>query len=272
MRAIEGVEIVPLDVTDEKSGRRSRGRYRRQGRYPGQHRRAHAGRAVCSTGAARAWRARRSTRAISASCISRRRSARRCARGADGVNSAAAWVNILSVYALANWPAYGAFSASQAACLSLSHCLRAELRPGGVKVAERVHRPARDRMVPDRAAAEGRAARRSRARSCRRSSAGIEDVFVGDVAEDIRQRLAANPEGARTRTGRVSVRRSKTVLVDFAGAVCVRRRARRRSDLHAERRIFPSSCCRPSSANARRSASGRSRVTTSAARRGTGTT
>ena len=51
-------------------------------------------------------------------------------RGADGVNSAAAWINILSVYALENWPPYGAYSASQAACLSLSHCLRAELRPG----------------------------------------------------------------------------------------------------------------------------------------------
>jgi uncharacterized OB-fold protein len=32
-------------------------------------------------------------------------------RGADGANSAAAFVNLLSVHALANWPAYGAFSA-----------------------------------------------------------------------------------------------------------------------------------------------------------------
>src|SRR4029077_11651096 len=56
------------------------------------------------------------------------------ARGADGVNSAAAFVNLLSVYALANWPAYGAFSATEAACLSAAQSLRAELRPGGVKV------------------------------------------------------------------------------------------------------------------------------------------
>ena len=55
-------------------------------------------------------------------------------RGADGVNNSIAWVNVLSVYALVNWPAFGAYSASQAACLSLSHSLRAELRPGGVKV------------------------------------------------------------------------------------------------------------------------------------------
>ena len=56
------------------------------------------------------------------------------ARGADGVNSAAAFVNLLSVYALVNWPAYGAFSATEAACLSAAQSLRAELRPGGVKV------------------------------------------------------------------------------------------------------------------------------------------
>ena len=122
-------------------------------------------------------------------------------RGSDGVNSAAAWVNILSVYALANWPMFGAYSASQAACLSLSHSLRAELRPGGVKVVNVFYGPARYRMVPDGAAAEGRAVARSRARSCRRSKRGLEDVFVGDVAEDIRQRLAANPKAVERELG-----------------------------------------------------------------------
>ena len=55
-------------------------------------------------------------------------------RGADGVNSAAAFVNLLSVHALMNWPAYGSHSATEAACLSAAQCMRAELRPGGVKV------------------------------------------------------------------------------------------------------------------------------------------
>jgi uncharacterized OB-fold protein/NAD(P)-dependent dehydrogenase (short-subunit alcohol dehydrogenase family) len=31
-------------------------------------------------------------------------------RGADGINNSVAWVHILSVYALANWPAFGAYS------------------------------------------------------------------------------------------------------------------------------------------------------------------
>ena len=44
------------------------------------------------------------------------------ARGADGANAAAAFVNLLSVHALVNWPAYGAFSAAEAACLSAAQC------------------------------------------------------------------------------------------------------------------------------------------------------
>jgi short-subunit dehydrogenase len=39
-------------------------------------------------------------------------------RTADGVNNAAAFVNILSVHALSAHPEYGAFSASQAAARS----------------------------------------------------------------------------------------------------------------------------------------------------------
>jgi NAD(P)-dependent dehydrogenase (short-subunit alcohol dehydrogenase family)/uncharacterized OB-fold protein len=55
-------------------------------------------------------------------------------RGADGQSSATAWVNLLSVYALSNFPPHGTFSASKAAALSLSQCLRAEMRAGGVRV------------------------------------------------------------------------------------------------------------------------------------------
>ena len=55
-------------------------------------------------------------------------------RGADGQASATAWVNLLSIYALANFPPHGTYSASKAAALSLSQCLRAEMRAGGVRV------------------------------------------------------------------------------------------------------------------------------------------
>ena len=55
-------------------------------------------------------------------------------RGADGHSSAVAWVNLLSIYALANFPPHGTFSASKAAAQSLAQCLRAEMRPAGVRV------------------------------------------------------------------------------------------------------------------------------------------
>src|SRR5215469_16089844 len=56
------------------------------------------------------------------------------ARGADGQSSAVAWVNLLSIFALSNFPAHGTFSASKAAAYSLAQCLRAEMRPAGVRV------------------------------------------------------------------------------------------------------------------------------------------
>ena len=114
-------------------------------------------------------------------------------RGADGVNSATALVNLLSVHALANWPAYGAHSAVEAACLSAAQCLRAELRPGGVKVLNAFFGPLETewfQTVPPPKLAPAALAR-AVVDALRK---GLEDVFVGDVAEDIRARLAVNPK------------------------------------------------------------------------------
>jgi short-subunit dehydrogenase len=122
------------------------------------------------------------------------------ARGADGINAAAAFVNVLSVHALMNWPEYGAFSAVEAACLSAAQALRAELRPGGVKVLtvfvgpldiEWFQELPPPKLAPDAVAAATIAALRS----------GIEDAYVGDVAEDIRARLAAEPKALERELG-----------------------------------------------------------------------
>ena len=115
------------------------------------------------------------------------------ARGADGINAAAAFVNLLSVHALASWPAYGAFSAVEAACLSASQALRAELRGGGVKVLNvfagpldtEWFQPVPPPKLPPAALA---------AATVRALQQGLEDAYVGDVAEDIRARLAAQPK------------------------------------------------------------------------------
>ncbi len=56
------------------------------------------------------------------------------ARGADGQANAVAWVNLLSIFALSNFPPHGTFSASKAAAYSLSQCLRAEMLPAGIRV------------------------------------------------------------------------------------------------------------------------------------------
>ena len=122
------------------------------------------------------------------------------ARGADGVNSAAAFVNLLSVYALANWPAYGAFSATEAACLSAAQSLRAELRPGGVKVVNVFFGPLETewyQAVPPPKVAPSALARAT----VRALQQGLEDVFVGDIAEDIRGRLAVNPKALERELG-----------------------------------------------------------------------
>jgi NAD(P)-dependent dehydrogenase (short-subunit alcohol dehydrogenase family)/uncharacterized OB-fold protein len=114
------------------------------------------------------------------------------ARGADGV-AAAAFVNLLSIHAMAAWPAYGVFSSVEAACLSAAQTLRSELRPGGVKVVNLFSGPLETEwfqtVPPPKVAPEALAKAVIGA-----LRAGVEDVFVGDVAQDIRARLAVNPK------------------------------------------------------------------------------
>ncbi len=114
-------------------------------------------------------------------------------RGADGVSSATAIVNLLSVYALMNWPDYGAYSSVEAACLSATQSLRAELRPGGVRMVNVFFGPLETewfQTVPPPKVTPAALAR-AVVDALQR---GLEDVFVGDVAEDVRARLAVNPK------------------------------------------------------------------------------
>ena len=121
-------------------------------------------------------------------------------RGADGVNSAAAFVNLLSVHALMNWPAYGSNSAVEAACLSASQCMRAELRPGGVKVLNAFFGPLETewfQIVPPPKLAPAALAKAVFAAL----QDGNEDIFVGDIAQDIRDRLKTNPKALERELG-----------------------------------------------------------------------
>lgn len=115
------------------------------------------------------------------------------ARGADGQSSAVAWVNLLSIFALSNFPAHGTYSASKAAALSLAQCLRAELAPAGVRVINVFPGPIDDewnqplpppKIAPGRLAADIVGALRG----------GAEDVFPGDIAQDWLARWRDNPK------------------------------------------------------------------------------
>jgi NAD(P)-dependent dehydrogenase (short-subunit alcohol dehydrogenase family) len=115
------------------------------------------------------------------------------ARGADGQSSAVAWVNVLSIFALSNFPPHGTYSASKAAALSLAQCLRAEMTPSGVRVINVFPGPIDDewnqsllppKITPQRLAADIVDALRGSA----------EDIYPGDVAQDWLARWRDNPK------------------------------------------------------------------------------
>ncbi len=116
-----------------------------------------------------------------------------CARTADGVNAAAAWVNILSAYALVNASDYGSFSASSAAALSLSQCQRAEFRSAGLRVMNVFVGPTEDDwhqpLPPPKVLPQTLA--KSVVRGLQQ---GLEDVYCGDVARDLIERFRAGPK------------------------------------------------------------------------------
>lgn len=116
------------------------------------------------------------------------------ARGADGPSSAVAWVNLLSIYALSNFPPHGTYSASKAAALSLSQNLRAEMRKSGVRVVNLFPGPIDDEwnqmLLPPKLAP---AAVASAIMGALQGS--VEDVFPGDVAQEWLARWRENPKG-----------------------------------------------------------------------------
>ncbi len=114
-------------------------------------------------------------------------------RSADGTTHAAAWVNLLSVYALSNYPPHGTFSASKAAAYSLAQCLRAEMRPTGIRVINVFPGPIDDEwnqnLPPPKVTPAALASAIVRA-----LREGIEDVYPGDVAQEWVERWRDNPK------------------------------------------------------------------------------
>ena len=122
------------------------------------------------------------------------------ARAADQPTNAIAWVNVLSIFALANYPPHGTYSASKAAAFSLSQDLRAELRPAGVRVINLFPGPIDDdwdqlEMPPKLAPAALASA------VVQALKGSIEDVYPGDVAQDWVARYLDNPKALEREAG-----------------------------------------------------------------------
>ena len=114
-------------------------------------------------------------------------------RGADGQSNAIAWVNLLSIFALSNFPSHGTFSASKAAAHSLAQCLRAEMRPAGIRVLNVFPGPIDDewnQLVPPPKVAPAALA----SAIVKGLRDGIEDLYPGDVAQEWVARWRDNPK------------------------------------------------------------------------------
>jgi NAD(P)-dependent dehydrogenase (short-subunit alcohol dehydrogenase family)/uncharacterized OB-fold protein len=122
------------------------------------------------------------------------------ARAADQPANAIAWVNLLSIFALTNYPSHGTYSASKAAAFSLSQALRAELRPAGVRVINLFPGPIDDEWdqleMPPKLSPVALAGAVVEA-----LQGSVEDVYPGDVAQDWVARHLDNPKALEREAG-----------------------------------------------------------------------
>ena len=122
------------------------------------------------------------------------------ARAADEPSNAIAWVNLLSIFALANYPPHGTYSASKAAAFSLSQALRAELRPAGVRVINLFPGPIDDEW--DQLEMPPKLSPAALATAVVKALKGsVEDVYPGDVAQDWVARHLDNPKALEREAG-----------------------------------------------------------------------
>lgn len=123
-----------------------------------------------------------------------------CFRAADGTHGAVAWVNLLSIHALAALPSAGAWSASKAAALSVAQTLRAEFRGAGIRVLNVFPGPIDDEW--EQLAPPPKLAPAALAQAIVRAlQQGVEDLYVGDVAEELRARLRDNHKAVERELG-----------------------------------------------------------------------
>jgi NAD(P)-dependent dehydrogenase (short-subunit alcohol dehydrogenase family)/uncharacterized OB-fold protein len=114
------------------------------------------------------------------------------ARAGESAAGVMAWVNVLSVYALSNYPALGTFSASKAAACSLAQCQRAQMQTAGIRVINVFPGPIDD---PSQAQPPPKLSAEALARGIVKGlQDGVEDLYPGDVAQEWLARWRDNPK------------------------------------------------------------------------------
>jgi NAD(P)-dependent dehydrogenase (short-subunit alcohol dehydrogenase family)/uncharacterized OB-fold protein len=115
------------------------------------------------------------------------------ARAADGARHAVAWVNLLSVFALNNYPSHGTYCASKAAALSIAQGLRAQLQQHGIRVMNVFPGPIDDDWNQD--VPPPKLSPAALATSMVDGLVkGVEDLYPGDFAQEWLARWRENPK------------------------------------------------------------------------------
>ena len=183
MRDAKQVEIVPLDLTDERSVRDLAGVIGGKIDILVNTAEFHRAHGVADRGTETA-RAEMEVNYLGLLRLAQAFGPAMRARAAEGAAPATAWVNLLSVYALSALPSHGTFSASKAAAFALSQNLRADMRKAGIRVLNVFPGPIDDewnQLVPPPKIAPSALANAI----VRALRDGVEDIYPGDVAQDI---------------------------------------------------------------------------------------
>jgi len=193
LKALPAVTLLPLDVTDSKNVREAAAEIGGKVDILVNNAEVHRTHGIANRAGVDAARAEMDVNYFGLLRLAQEFGPAMRSRGADGQASAVAWVNVLSIYALANFPPHGTFSASKAAAYSLAQCLRAEMRPAGVRVVNVFPGPIDDEwnqlLPPPKLAPAGLAGAVVKA-----LQEGTEDVYPGDVAQEWLARWRDNPK------------------------------------------------------------------------------
>ena len=190
---LDQVTVIPLDLTDERGVKRIGAEIGGRVDILVNNAEVHRTQGIVGSGGAELARREMEVNYLGLLRLAQAFGPAMRARGADGGASATAWVNVLSVYALSNYPPQGTYSASKAAALSLSQCLRAEMQDAGIRVVNVFPGPIDEewnqslpppKLAPERLARDIVQGLRD----------GVEDLFPGDVAKEWLERWKDNPK------------------------------------------------------------------------------